>query len=443
MNVVAILWRQRIPVAIIIAVGILAAILVTVFLPPKYQATSAVLIESQQVGDRDPAFAPTDMATLVESSTVIDRTLKEFDIHRSPDDFESDITAKIGFDSNVMPIVYQDVNAKRAVAVANGLADNLSEYYREITRAKYDSLTAYLNSSIAKRRGQLDRLDRELENAAAKDPTLAEADALAALTTRLDALTEKHDEENANLTGSQAEAGATSSQLEQMMPLVHQEIAQTDPLYRSLQDQLGKDGTSFETQRAQYTKNFPGLAGLKIRVGRESDSIDRRVAQLSAKPPGGSPAYLTALTAKNHATAVATGDAARVAALQAEIEAVRAQIASEPTKGVHITEVRREHDIALAAYQALAQRRENVLAEQAQAASLGTIDVVDRAERSYPVVGKHGALLAAGAVLGFLILAVTVAFLLESLDRRLRTVESIADLYGKPVIATLRTRNQG
>jgi uncharacterized protein involved in exopolysaccharide biosynthesis len=286
-------------------------------------------------------------------------------------------------------------------------------------------------------------LDRELENAAAKDPTLAEADALASLTTRLNALTEKHDEENANLTGSVAEAGATSSQLDQMMPLVHQEIAQTDPLYRSLQDQLGKDGTSLETQRSQYTRNFPGLAGLKIRVGRLSDSVDRRVAQLSAKPPGGSPAYLAALTAKNHANALAAGDAARVAALQGEIEAVRAQIASEPTKGVHITEVRREHDIALAAYQALAQRRENVLAEQAQAASLGTIDVVDRAERSYPVVGKHGALLAVGAVLGFLILAVTVAFLLESLDRRLRTVESIADLYGKPVIATLRTRRQG
>jgi uncharacterized protein involved in exopolysaccharide biosynthesis len=227
-----------------------------------------------------------------------------------------------------------------------------------------------------------------------------------------------------------------------MMPLVHQEIAQSDPLYRSLQEQLGKDGTTLESQRAQYTSHFPGLAGLNVRVKKEAASIDRRVGQLSAKPPGGSPAYLTALTAKNHASAVATGNAARVSSLQSEIDQVRAEIAAEPSKGVHISELRREHDIALTAYQALAQRRETVLAEQAQAASLGTIDVVDRAERSYPVVGKHGTLLAVGAVLGFIILAITVAFLLESLDTRLRTIESIADLYGKPVVATLRTRRQ-
>jgi uncharacterized protein involved in exopolysaccharide biosynthesis len=429
-------------VAIVVAVGILAAIAVVIFLPPKYQATSAVLIESQQVSGRDPAFAPIDMSTLLESSTVIDRTLKEFNIKQSPDDFENNITAKIGFDSNVMPIQYVDVNARRAVAVANALAENLADYYRDITRSSYNDLTAYLDASMAKRRAQLGNLDRQLETAAAEDPVLAETDALTALTNRLDALTEKHDEDKATLTGSQAQAGVSASQLNQMMPLVHQEIAQSDPLYKSLQDQLAKDGTSLEAQRAQYTSRYPGLSGLTIRVDRESDAVDRRVDQLSTKPPGGSQAYLTALVTKNHDSAVATGDSARVAELEDEIGQVRQQIAAAPTKGVHISELRREHDIALAAYQALAQRREQVLAEQAQSVSLGTIKVVDRAERSYPVVGKHGALLAAGAVLGFIILAITIAFLLESLDTRLRTVDSISELYGKPVITTLRTRRQ-
>ncbi len=442
MSVLQILRRQWIPVTIITLVGIVAAIAVTLLLPPRYQATTQVMIESQQVGARDPSFQPIDMTTLLESSTVIDRTLREFHMTMSPDDFINEITAKIGYDSSVMPIVYIDAKPQRAVDVANALADNLSEYYREITRAKYDNLTTYLNEAMQKRRRELNRLDRELQTAAAKDPTLAESDALTSLTNRLDALVEKHDEENATLTGSQAEAGAASSQLGKIMPLVHQEIAQNDPLYRSLQEQLGKDGTNLEAQRAQYTSHFPGLAGLKIRVRKESGAIDRRANQLSAKPPGGSQAYLTALLAQNHASAVATGDAARVGALENEIAAVRAQIAAAPTKGVHLTEVRRQHDIALSAYQQLASRRESVLAEQAQAASLGTIDVVDRAERAYPVVGKHGPLLAAGAVLGFIILAITVAFLLESVDRRLRTVESITDLYGKPVIVTLRTRRQ-
>jgi uncharacterized protein involved in exopolysaccharide biosynthesis len=424
----------------IVAVGIVAAVLATVLLPPKYQATSAVLLQSQQVGGRDPSFSAGDMPTLLESSTVIDRTMKEFNIKRAPDDFMADITAKVGFESNVMPIQYVDVNARRAIDVANALASNLADYYHEITRSKYDSLTAYLDVSIAKRQREVEDLDRKLQTAAAEDPRLAETDALAALTTRLDALVGKHDESTANLTGSQAEASAASTQLEQIMPLVHQEIAQYDPLYKSLQEQYAKDATALESQKAQYTPLFPGMRGLEHRVESESASVDERVDALSAKPPGGSQAYLTALTTKNHAVAVAAGDSAQVAALEAEIADVRGQIATIPSKGVRIAALRRQRDIALNAYQTLAQKRELTLAEQAQSLSLGTINVVDRAERSYTVVGKHAALLAVGAVLGFMILAVTAAFLLESIDRRLRTEETIADLYGKPVITTLRRK---
>jgi capsular polysaccharide biosynthesis protein len=428
MRVLHILWRQRIPVAVVIGIGIVAAILASVLLPPKYQATSAVMLQSSQVTGRDPAFSPADMPTLLESSTVIDETMKQFDIRRSPDDFMGDIIAKGGFGTNVMSIQYTDVRPRRAVDVANALATNLAAYYRNITRAKYASLTAYLNTSIATRRKDVERLDHELQLAAAADPTLAGADALSTLTNRLDTLIARQDDMTATLTGSQAEAGATASQFDAAMPLVRQQVALADPLYRTLQDQYGKDAATLESQQAQYTENFPGVRGLEHRVDHESSSLARRADSLTTSAPAASSEYLTALSEKNRTSAVAAGAAAQAAAIGGEIAQVRAQIAAVPSTGVRIAALRRERDVALNAYQTLAQRREVTLADQAESNSLGA------------TVGKHAALLAIGAVFGFAILAVTIAFLLESVDRRLRTEESIADLYGKPVVVTLRRR---
>jgi uncharacterized protein involved in exopolysaccharide biosynthesis len=440
MRIFEVLWRRRIAMLIVMAFGVLGALAVWLLLPPKYQATAAVLLESEQVGSRDPAFSADDMPTLLESSTVIEKTLREFHIERTPDDFESDITAKVGFDSSVMPIQYVDKSPSRAIAVANGLAQNLSDYYRQITRSKYDNLNAYLTTAIAKRQGQLERLDRQLQRAAAADPALAQDDALTTLTQRLNALVARRDEVNATETGQQAEAASTATQLGQIMPLVHQEIAESDYLYRSLQEQHAKDGALLSSELSQYKLDYPGLRGLAKRVNKENAFAERRARELANKPPAGSQAYVSALAEKNKSQAAASGVAAQLGALDGEIAEVKQQIALVPSKGVHVEALRRQRDAAAQAFGALEQRRELVLAEQAQAASLGTITIVDRAEKAYPNVGKHGALLAIGAVFGFVILAVTIAFLLESTDRRLRTVDAIAQLYGKPVIATMSAR---
>jgi uncharacterized protein involved in exopolysaccharide biosynthesis len=132
------------------------------------------------------------------------------------------------------------------------------------------------------------------------------------------------------------------------------------------------------------------------------------------------------------------GAQAQVSAYDSEIAQLRQELARLPIDGTRLAALRRERDTARTALQELAQRREYMLAEQAQAATTGTIEIIDEA-RVATASTSRGLLLNVGAALGFLMLAVTIAYLLDSADRRIRGVDGIAELYGKPVIATLKT----
>ena len=98
-----------------------------------------------------------------------------------------------------------------------------------------------------------------------------------------------------------------------------------------------------------------------------------------------------------------------------------------------------QRDAAQADYLTLSSRRTAALADRAEALSLGSVVVVDRAVKAdTAVVGlgrKSLAVVTAALVLAF---ALGIAFLAEMLDPRLRRADQIESLYGTPLIATLK-----
>jgi uncharacterized protein involved in exopolysaccharide biosynthesis len=96
-------------------------------------------------------------------------------------------------------------------------------------------------------------------------------------------------------------------------------------------------------------------------------------------------------------------------------------------------------DAAKADYLMLTGRRTAAVASRAEALSLGSVVVVDRAVRAdAAVVGLNGFRLALVAFILVMGLSIGSAFLLEMLDSRLRRPGQIEKLYGAHLIATLR-----
>lgn len=431
-----ILWRRRAAMAYVLLLGVLFGVAAFMLAPRTYQATADTLIVANAVG-RDPSMSNLDMPTLVQSETVIGRTEKKLRMHVPISEMQSRITAKISLGSSVMPITYQDRNPHRAIVVTNTLANQLVQYYREISGARYDDLAAYLNKGMEQERARMEQLDQKLEEAAVKDPVVAQTSASQAISTRLLALQAQRSQLEAVMAGHQAQENIENQELAQFKPLIDQEIASRDPAYNALRAQQGKDAAQLQVDRSQFTSKYPGLPGLEAKVKLESTALANAAKVAAAQPPVNSQTYMSLIRQKGQTDAQIAADDAQVSAIDAQLGQAQAHLAQIPGLGVKIAQLRRDRDASAAAYSAMAMRLTTTLADQAEAAALGSVAVIDPARTAVSVVAKHFALLVTGAVLGFLVLGITLAFLLEITDARLRTVRSVEDLYGRPVIATI------
>ena len=108
--------------------------------------------------------------------------------------------------------------------------------------------------------------------------------------------------------------------------------------------------------------------------------------------------------------------------------------------GTRYAELAAERTGLEAEYTALAQRRENALANRAEASSLGSVVVLYRAIKADTKLAGGRTRAGVLAVLLILAAAIGAAFAAESLDPRIRRAEEIEELYGIPVVATFGSK---
>ncbi len=420
----------------ILVLGAITTLVTAVTQRPKYTATATLLFTGHDASN-NLVLGQLDISTLAQSETVSSRAIRELGLNRSVGDFSSNIAARAIYQSNLVSLSFTDPNPAVAVAATNAVAHGVKDYFLEVTRARFDGLSSYLDKAMRKRKEEVAELDRRLYNEVGGNSVLAEDNAATILNARLTELEAARDHTSAELTESEAKVAAATQHLGDIRPLARAQIAGTDYLYRALQSQWANDAATLEAQRSQFTAAYPGLGGLSKKVKGEGNFAQQRLADLSGQPDEDSSTYVGVLGGREYEAALGIGVQAQLSAYDREIDQLHSELRQLPSAGVQLAALRRDRDTARVAYLTLAQHRELMLAEQAQAATTGTVEIIDEAH-SAAASGKRGPLLIFGSAFGFLVLAFTVAFLLDSSERRMSGVDAIADVYGKPVVATLR-----
>jgi uncharacterized protein involved in exopolysaccharide biosynthesis len=218
--------------------------------------------------------------------------------------------------------------------------------------------------------------------------------------------------------------------------LASQEIVQNDPVFQSLRTQYGKDLALLNNQRAGYTDAFPGLTGFKNQVARESDSLAGEQARATANPAK-SAAYVSAQLDQNKSQAAVLNDRAQLAAVQGQIAAMHAHLDSSHAENLSLASLRRDREAGNQAYAHLADRLAVAQADRAQAASINSIVLLDAATSAEPALLSRPPLIAVALGAMFLWLAITLAFVADAADSRLRTRTTIEDLYGTRVFTSV------
>ncbi len=431
-KIARIIWQRRVVVVAAFAWLLLATLVVGISLP--FEATANVLLFNQNPRSDVDSIAQTDLPTIATSTVVLERVRRALHLATPLTDMKRKLKAKVPLvHSNILVISYRDSDPELAVLAANGVADELARYYREIATDRYDQNIRVLDAALAAQKRQLHAIDADLQVRARVGGFVPTDDkAMDGLATQLADIQTQRELASATLAGDAAALTKVYGDRKTQLAVARHEILQNDVLYGSLVAGASNDGAQLTRDRARYTSKHPEFPGLDEQVADEKAAVAAEAGRALSDANAFSASAATMTIEAHKAAALVDGDRAKVQALDQSIARLGGQLDGLPT----VQMLRLERDAAQADYLALSSRRDAVFGDRAEALSIGSAVVINRATPDDPQFSLGSARLA--LLVAFLAaLAVASAFLAEKLDGRLRDSESIESLYGSPLVATL------
>jgi uncharacterized protein involved in exopolysaccharide biosynthesis len=430
--------RDRwIVVAGTLVLGTLLAYSARHLVPTTYDGTSKVLIVNENTGG-DPSVNSLDLPALATSTVVLGRVHDSVSGAPVVAALKENVKARVPLHSSIMEIGFRDPNPVLADAIPNAIADELTHYYREISTHRYNENERYLDAAVATQLQRLDALDRQLQDVTARDAFVGSDKAIDNLTTRLDDLETQFSTASATLVSDQAQFNVANNPPAVLKGVIEHEILADDPVYQNMRNTDARDAATLADDRSAYTARYPGLPGEVAKVDSESAQLRARRSHALTSPDAYSPTQAASIEDAQKAAAVLAGDRAKVNALNGLIGDTRRRLADLPHTGADVAVLRMQRDAAQTEYSALSTRRAAAVADRAEASSLGTVVVIDRAVRADAQVGGGNGRFVVIVSILLLALALGSAYLVDALDPRLRRADQVETLYGQPLITTLK-----
>src|ERR1035441_6940222 len=140
------LVRQRVVLAIVLAVGFVSIWGLLKVVPKTYAAAARVLIIASNNG-RDPSVTSIDLPSVATSTAVLTHVAQQLNL--SVLELKRGVRASVKARSSIMEIGYRDKLADRAVAVPNAIADEVVTYYDSISSSGADVTIRKLDKAVA------------------------------------------------------------------------------------------------------------------------------------------------------------------------------------------------------------------------------------------------------------------------------------------------------
>ena len=429
--------RRRTTIAVSLIVGLTLMILGLRFIPRTYEAASQVLIVNDANG-RDPTVTSLDLPAVATSTVVLSGVQDDLKIPISIAQMKDRVRTRVAAHSSIMEISYRDEVPDRAVAVSNAIADRLSRYYETISTSRADATIAKLDSSIAASRARLERINQAAAGLAAQNPLVESTKAYDTIAAFLDNLDSERQLARASLQGDVAARDAASGG-PVMLALARYEKLQNDPVYGALESQIARDEAQLAPMKTTFTEAYPELQDLQTRMQAERRQRNLEAQAVLGLPQSVSPSLAASIMQVRKGDAAVVGDRAKIAALDNLTATATARLRDLPYASARWQRLNVEQDAAKADYLALMGQRTSAVAGRAEALSLGSVVVFDRAVRAEAaVVGLTGLRLAAVAFALLIAFTIGSVHFLELLDTRLLRPGQFEKLFNAPLIATLR-----
>lgn len=442
-------WKRR-WLALAIAWGVaLAGWLVVSMIPARYESQAKIVVQSSTLLPETVGITSTDRAQAVEqvrqtltSAVNLQKVVRATDLGknaRSEDEVAAiasglskkiEITAK---QDNLFEIAAEAREPRLARQIVQKMIDLFIDGSLSGGRIETGQALKFLDQQIATRSQQL--AEAEAKRAGFQSKFAAVLPGAGTIDQRLDAARAEMARIDGDLAAAQSALAAVNGQM-----------AATPAQTRTPGQVVtgGGDGRAAAI-RAQiadgaargWTDNHPDMIALRQQLARTPDSSGGSRTIAGTTSPN--PMYLSLRSMQAEKQAVANALAARKSALQAQINSVVANQASNPALAAEQTEVERNYTVLKAQYDKLLADREEVRL-RGQAQSLGNsvkISVIDPPSAPSAPAAPNRPLLLTLVLLVAAAAGAGAAFALGQLKRTFATAPRLAAASGLPVLGSI------
>ncbi len=463
-----VLKRQWLPALLIPAVCLSGA-LVWLLLSSQeaiYQATGKLLLvvdrstyltgvgqeigELQTVGRSDPLQ---NQAIIVESSSVLEQVIQSLDLKDedgyplSVDGLRDNFDVDRQNDTDVLIVAYESSDPQLSAKVVNEAMKTYVKYNIALNRSEATVARKFVQQEIPQAKAELDQHSEALRQFQLQYQIVdldSESKAAMGLVANLDqqitTLSSQLAQLNTQAYEQQQQLGMSVTQARQMELLGSSSVVQ-DTLKELLTVQ-----TALESERSQYTTNFPTVRDLEEKEAALKTLLTQRIKAVLQQNnlTSGAPQItlgnlqISELDRQLMTQLVGTESnrlslASQIASLQAQRQEIYQRLGNIPTLTKQQRELQQRVTIAENNYLKLLERRQESLLAENQV--LGSAEIIERAQVPLmPIASEQSRLkylLAAGV--GGVFLGVATAFFLDLIDRSIKTVKDGEALLEYPI----------
>ena len=447
--------RHRFLIAAVLVVSVAAGVIYTLMQPSLYTAASRIELSKQDKNvtnvagvDREPAYADQSFFetqyTLMRGPSLAERVARKLKLAEKPDFFASrgvqlDASSKLGATArrdretlaaglllggiNVAPIEgsslvdisYTSRSPTWSAAIANAWPQAFIDANMEREYTSNSDARRFLEGMLQNVRGKLEKSERDVLSFAAdqnmvrlgggRDAQGRSEEPRTLVETDLEALNTALNNARAERISAQSKVGSKAA-------------SESDggiAALRAKRDELASD---YAQLLFRFEPQHPQARSLKVRL----DALDAAIAREGRRS--------TVSQQSLYQEAVN-----REAALQAQVQALKAKLDKQQYNNIQYSIYQREADTNRQLYDALLQRYKEV----GIAGSVGSsnIAVVEQAKvpggPSSPNMQRNVGL----ALLLGLILAALIVFALEQIDEKIRSPQDVAAMLGLPLLGSI------
>jgi chain length determinant protein EpsF len=435
-------WKAAL---LVFLLTVAAGAVITSYLPKRYVAEAAVMVDIRSPDPIAALLSPTGMypgtmgtqVDIIKSDRVARKVVRILRLNENATVRQMWLSATEGRgrledwitellqrglkvtpsrDSNILTISYQGADPAFVAAVANAYAEAYIEASVELKVEPARQYAQWFGDQAKVLRENLEKAQSRLSEFQQKKGIVVTDEAMDHEVARLNELSARLiavQQETRDARSKQRAEGGSSATLPEVMSNAVVQTLRTQ--IAQLEAKLSEAATNLGTKHPQYLRMESELAELKNRLAAETSHV-----------------------ASGYSTSTAVGRN-REAELRAAIEAQRKKVLDMKTERDQLAVLMRDVETAKRAYEAVTTRfTQTSLESQATRTNVSVLTpAVEPLEPSFPKPLRTMLLLAVAA--GLLLAGAAVAGL-EMLDRRVRSPQDLAEMLQLPVLAVIEAR---